>query len=54
MLPEPGADWRLAQREKWLETARSIFALIYQDSAEQPPLPPQQDSPRIPFDHRVA
>jgi hypothetical protein len=34
-LPEPGADWPLAQREKWLETARNIFALIYQDSAEE-------------------
>jgi hypothetical protein len=53
-LPDPGADWPRAQREQWLETARNIFALLYQDSEEQPPVPLQQDSPRMPFDHRVA
>ena len=30
-LPEPGTDWPPANREQWLETARNIFALLYQD-----------------------
>jgi hypothetical protein len=34
LLPEPGADWPRAKREQWLETARSIFALIYADPME--------------------
>lgn len=35
-LPQPGEAWSLAQREQWLETARSIFALLYHDQAEGP------------------
>ena len=34
-LPEPGADWPLARRERWLETARNIFALIYADPDDE-------------------
>ena len=33
-LPEPGADWPVAKRDQWLETARNIFALVYRDPAE--------------------
>lgn len=36
-LPPPGADWPRAKREQWLETARSIFALVYTDPSEQRP-----------------
>jgi len=36
-LPEPGADWPTAKREQWLETARSIFALMYDDPGEAAP-----------------
>jgi hypothetical protein len=34
-LPDPGADWPLEKREQWLETARSIFALVYTDPVEE-------------------
>lgn len=34
-LPEPGADWPRLKREQWLETARSIFALLYRDPADE-------------------
>jgi len=30
-LPEPGSEWSRREREQWLETARNIFALIYQE-----------------------
>ena len=33
-LPEPGADWPIAKREQWLETARNIFGLMYADPAD--------------------
>ena len=36
-LPEPGADWPIAKREQWLETARNIFALMYADAADVAP-----------------
>lgn len=29
VLPEPGTGWPVVNREQWLDTARSIFALIY-------------------------
>jgi hypothetical protein len=39
IVPEPGLPWPLAKREQWLEAARNIFALIYDDSLEErPPL----------------
>jgi hypothetical protein len=41
-LPEPGADWPVAKREQWLETARSIFALMYDDKTDAPPPPRSQ------------
>jgi hypothetical protein len=28
-LPEPEAQWPLAARQKWLQTAASIFDLMY-------------------------
>ncbi len=28
-LPEPGAEWTVQERAKWLQTASSIFGLIY-------------------------
>jgi len=34
-LPDPGVDWPRPKREQWLETARSIFALIYGDPGEE-------------------
>ncbi len=40
-LPPPGADWPLAKREQWLETARNIFGLIYGDAAEAPSASPR-------------
>ena len=40
-LPEPGADWPLAKREQWLETARNIFALMYVDAPDAMPAPPR-------------
>jgi hypothetical protein len=40
ILPEPGAHWPPDQRERWLETARNIFFLLYQDSGgERVPTP---------------
>jgi hypothetical protein len=36
LLPEPGASWPQAKREQWLETARSIFNLLYEDAGDQP------------------
>ena len=57
-LPEPGADWPRAQREQWLETARNIFALIYEDPGEErEPFrlrETQQHTPRTEFDQRSA
>ena len=39
-LPEIGADWALAERQQWLETARNIFALLYREpDAERQPIP---------------
>lgn len=29
-IPEPNTDWSVAARAKWLETAASIFGLLYQ------------------------
>jgi hypothetical protein len=37
IVPEPGLPWPLAKREQWLEAARNVFALIYDDSSEQHP-----------------
>lgn len=34
-VPPPGAEWPLADREQWLETARNIFALIHQDPGDE-------------------
>lgn len=33
-LPEPGSDWPRARRDQWLETARNIFALVYEDAED--------------------
>jgi hypothetical protein len=38
-LPEPGTPWPPDQRERWLETARNIFFLLYPDSDEHAPIP---------------
>jgi len=39
-LPEPGMDWPSENRERWLETARNIFALLYHDAGEvREPIP---------------
>jgi hypothetical protein len=35
ILPEPGAHWPPDQRERWLETARNIFFLLYQDIEDE-------------------
>lgn len=51
-VPAPGTEWPLADREQWLETARNIFALIYQvpgDEREQAlaaPTPIQPAEPK--------
>jgi hypothetical protein len=37
IVPEPGLPWPLAKREQWLEAARNIFALIYDDSSQTHP-----------------
>ncbi len=42
-LPAPGADWPIARREQWLETARSIFALMYDDQGDVAPAPPRAE-----------
>lgn len=42
-LPEPGTDWPIAKREQWLETARSIFALMYDDPGDAAPAPPRAE-----------
>ena len=34
-VPAPGAEWPLEDREQWLETARNIFALIYQEPGDE-------------------
>ena len=31
MMPAPGSIWSVEERKKWLQTAESIFALIYKD-----------------------
>ncbi|HEU5319673.1 MAG TPA: hypothetical protein VFX28_02645 [Methylomirabilota bacterium] len=36
-LPHPGAYWPPAKREQWLDTARNIFALIYEEMEEERP-----------------
>ena len=33
-LPEPGAEWSIEARKKWLQAASNIFELIYTDSEE--------------------
>lgn len=33
-LPAPGSDWPANERAKWLQTAASIFGLIYKGSGE--------------------
>lgn len=35
IVPEPGLPWPLAKREQWLEAARNIFALLYDEPSEQ-------------------
>lgn len=56
-LPEPGMDWPPANREQWLETARNIFALLYQDPAdvrEPIPLRPHQPATMYPSERHIA
>jgi hypothetical protein len=36
-LPPPGTGWPVSKREQWLETARNIFALMYDDPLESTP-----------------
>jgi len=46
-LPDPDADWPLAQRVKWLQTAANIFDLIYKgDGGIEVRPAPAQRSPR--------
>lgn len=45
-LPEPGMDWAATSREQWLETARNIFALLYNEPVEvREPIPLRQPHP---------
>ena len=59
-LPEPGTDWPNAKRERWLETARNIFGLIYDEPPDlaRPdwPAQPDQDREQAPpsFDQQSA
>jgi hypothetical protein len=56
-LPEPGMDWPSVNRDQWLETARNIFALLYQDPAEvrEPiPLRPHQPATMYPTERHTA
>lgn len=49
ILPEPGATWPPEQRERWLETARNIFCLLYQDGeGERMPIPLHGRAPEQP------
>jgi hypothetical protein len=51
-LPEIGADWSIADRDQWLETARNIFALLYQEPTPgRTPveLRPVEQTPRYPL-----
>jgi hypothetical protein len=49
-LPEPGIEWPTAHREQWLETARNIFALLYQDPGEvREPTPLRAHQPTTPY-----
>lgn len=51
-VPAPGTEWPLEGREQWLETARNIFALMYQEPGDErerarpvpTPVEPQQQS----------
>jgi hypothetical protein len=52
-LPEPGATWPQAERDQWLETARHIFALLYDDADQRQPIPFPQRSPDA-FERRIA
>jgi hypothetical protein len=36
-LPPPGTAWPISKREQWLETARNIFGLMYDDPMEPAP-----------------
>lgn len=36
-LPNAGAKWSKAERQKWLTTAENIFGLIYDDGGSEPP-----------------
>ncbi len=33
-LPELGSEWTIAERVKWLQTASSIFGLIYKGAGD--------------------
>lgn len=35
VMPEPGTAWKHEDRRRWLETAESIFDLIYTEESEQ-------------------
>jgi hypothetical protein len=37
-LPAPGGEWPMSKREQWLETARNIFALMYEEPMESAPV----------------
>lgn len=39
LLPEPGAEWPLVDRLRWLRAAEAVFKLVYKD-----------DGPGIVFD----
>ena len=39
-LPKAGEVWPEDQRKLWLDTAASIFKMIYKDSPNKLPLPP--------------
>jgi hypothetical protein len=39
LLPEPGIEWPLVERLRWLRAAEAVFKLIYKD-----------DGPSIVFD----
>jgi hypothetical protein len=34
-LPAPGADWSIADRAKWLQTASSVFDRVYNPGSDQ-------------------
>lgn len=40
-LPEPGAEWEYEkQEEQWINLARSIFAMVYEEPLKRLPAPP--------------